>query len=78
MRGVTFTEFRKNASSLISEVEKGEVIQLIRHGKPVAEICPVKPKEKILPTWKKPGLRLAVKGGSLSEAILEERRNSEE
>jgi antitoxin (DNA-binding transcriptional repressor) of toxin-antitoxin stability system len=77
MRSITFTEFRKNASSLISEVEKGEIIQLIRHGKPVAEICPFKPKEKTLPSWKKPGLRLTVKGGSLSEAILQERRNSE-
>ena len=76
MRSITFTEFRKNASSLITAVENGEIIQLIRHGKPVAEICPINHKEITLPSWKKPGLRLAVKGGSLSEAILQERENS--
>lgn len=76
MRSITFTEFRKNASALISKVENGEIIQLIRHGKPVAEIKPVKNKGKILPSWKKPGLRLTIKGASLTEAILQERENS--
>jgi antitoxin (DNA-binding transcriptional repressor) of toxin-antitoxin stability system len=76
LTSVTFTEFRKNASSFISKVENGEVIQLIRHGKPVAEITPVQDKGKTLPSWKKPGLRLSIKGISLTEAILQERESS--
>jgi antitoxin (DNA-binding transcriptional repressor) of toxin-antitoxin stability system len=74
---ITFTEFRKNASSFISEVENGEVIQLIRHGKPVAEISPIKNTEASLPSWKKTGLRLAIKGSGLSKAILQERETSQ-
>ena len=69
MKSVTFTEFRKNASSIISDVENGEVIQVIRHGKAVAEITPVKEQRLTLPSWKKRGLRLSIKGGSLSEAL---------
>jgi len=76
MRSITFTEFRKNASSFISKVENGEIIQLIRHGRPVAEITPIRDVDKNLPSWKKPGLRLVIEGASLSEAILQERENS--
>lgn len=72
MKTISFTEFRKNASSLFSIVEDGEVIVILRHGKPIAEIIPVSPKHGI-PSWKRPGLRLSVKGVKLSSAILEER-----
>ena len=72
MRTITFTEFRKHASSLFSAVEDGEIIVVLRHGRPIAEISPVSQKDD-LPSWKKPGLRLAVKGTELSSAILEER-----
>jgi len=40
LKTVTFTEFRKNASSLFSDVEKGETLLVLRHGKPIAEIFP--------------------------------------
>lgn len=72
MKTITFTEFRKHASSLFSAVEDGEIIVVLRHGKPIAEISPVSQKND-LPSWKKPGLRLSVKGSELSPAILEER-----
>ena len=36
MRTVTFTQFRRNASSLITDVEKGEIVRILRHGRPVA------------------------------------------
>ena len=42
MRSVTFTEFRKDASALFSAVENGEVIQVIRHGEPIAETLQIK------------------------------------
>jgi antitoxin (DNA-binding transcriptional repressor) of toxin-antitoxin stability system len=73
IKAITFTEFRKHASSLFSAVENGEIIVILRHGKPIAEITPVSP-EATAPSWKNPGLRLSVKGARLSSAILEERR----
>ncbi|NVM25640.1 MAG: type II toxin-antitoxin system Phd/YefM family antitoxin [Desulfobacterales bacterium] len=76
MKTITFTEFRKHASSLFSAVENGEVIVILRHGKPIAEITPVSP-EATAPSWKRPGLRLSVKGARLSSAILEERERED-
>ena len=73
MKTVSFTEFRKNASGLFSEVENGESLLIVRHGKPIAEICPVAPPGNRDQSWRKSGLRLSVKGASLSAAILEER-----
>ncbi len=72
MKTVTFTEFRKQASSLFSAVERGEIIVVLRHGKPIAEIIPAS-LEATIPSWKKPGLRLSMKGSALSSVILEER-----
>ncbi len=72
MKTVTFTEFRRNASELLSDVEKGQVFVIIRHGKPVAELSPVSSSAHP-PSWKKPALRLKIAGSGLSAAILEER-----
>ena len=76
MKTVTFTDFRKNASALFSDVEKGEVIHVVRHGKKIAEITPLHSEEIKTPSWKRPGLRLSITGVSLSKAILEERELS--
>jgi antitoxin (DNA-binding transcriptional repressor) of toxin-antitoxin stability system len=74
MKTITFTEFRKHASGLLSDVEKGETFLVLRHGKPIAEISPASPERGARPSWKRPGLRLTAKGASLSSAIIEERR----
>ena len=76
MKSVTFTEFRKHASTLIDDVEKGEIVRILRHGRPVAEISPVSGGSSETPSWKRPGLKLATKGISLSRAILQERSSS--
>ncbi len=68
MKTVTFTEFRKHASGLFSEVEKGRAFLVLRHGKPIAEISPASSERKDAPSWKRPGLRLTAKGASLSAA----------
>jgi len=72
MKTVTFTEFRKNASVLLTDVEDGEVLVVLRHGKPIAEVSPIPAP---LPAWKQPALRLSAKGAELAAAILEERSN---
>jgi len=72
MKTITFTEFRKHASRLFSSVENGEIIVILRHGKPIAEITPAS-QDTSIPSWKRPGLRLSAKGAELSSAILKER-----
>ena len=72
MKTVSFTEFRRNASGLLSEVEGGEVLVVIRHGRPIAEVSPVSSRDG-LPAWKEPALRLTVRGPGLASAILGER-----
>jgi len=73
MKTVTFTDFRKRASDFITEVEHGETLVLLRHGKPVAEVVPFSDRSRRAPTWKQPGTRLRIRGSDLSSAILEER-----
>jgi prevent-host-death family protein len=76
MKMVTFTEFRQNAATYFDAVEKGETIRILRHGKPVAEVTPA-PFEENTISWKQPGLRLSIKGASLSREILQNRKKSE-
>ena len=76
MKTVTFTEFRKNASELFSDVEQGEKLVIIRHGKPIAEVSPVSSSDRV-PAWKQPALRLTVEGKSLSATILQERADED-
>ncbi|MEP0861939.1 MAG: type II toxin-antitoxin system prevent-host-death family antitoxin [Ignavibacterium sp.] len=73
MRTISFTEFRNNASLLLSAVEKGEMVIVMRHGKPIAKIVPADKIEEGEKPLKKPALRLVIKGRNLSSAILEER-----
>ncbi len=75
MKTITFTDFRKRASGFITEVEHGETLILLRRGKPVAEITPFHDAAPWKPSWKRPGLRLEIKGSDLSSALLEERED---
>ncbi len=78
MKTVKFTEFRKHASELFSDVEGGENLVVLRHGKPVAEILPVSsPNREGGASWKRQGLRLCAKGAALSKAIIEDRRGED-
>ena len=75
MTRTTFTEFRNHAKTYFDSVEKGATIQVLRHGKVIAEITP--PHESMSgKAWKKPGLKLLVPGVSLTKAVLAERRES--
>ncbi len=76
MKTITFTDFRKEASGFITEVEHGETLILLRHGKPVAEIVPFSDRARRLTAWKQPGIRLHTSGSDLSTAILEERETT--
>jgi prevent-host-death family protein len=76
MKSVAFTDFRKKASDLLTEVEHGETLILLRRGKPVAEVVPFSDKAQRTPAWKLSGIRLRIQGSDLSSAILEERETA--
>jgi prevent-host-death family protein len=73
MMTVPFTEFRKNASHLLTRVENGEGFLVVRHGRPIAEISPIHQRGERVPSWKRPSVRLVSKGMGLAAAIREER-----
>ncbi len=77
MKTVTLTDFRSHASGMLTQVEHGETIIVLRHGRPIAEVSPVKDQRISQPSWKMPALRLSTKGAGLSSAILEERRHED-
>lgn len=73
MTTVTLTEFRSHASGMLSRVEHGETLLVLRHGRPIAEVTPIVSQNKEQSSWKRPALRLSAKGMSLSATILAER-----
>ncbi len=71
MVNISFTEFRDNAKGYFDAVEKGETVQVTRHGKVIAEISP--PRKRV-PSWKQRRPQLTLKGISVSDMVIEERR----
>ena len=76
MKKVTLSEFRRQASGMLTQVERGESLIVLRHGRPIAKVTPVREEVDTLPSWKKPGPRLVIEGEGLSKVILEEREES--
>ncbi len=70
MLTTTFTEFRQHAKTYFDQVEEGQSVAILRHGKVIAKLIPAEDKKL---SWKRPGPKLAVKGFSLSKEILAER-----
>jgi prevent-host-death family protein len=78
MQTLSLSEFRAKASEMIDLVEKeGETVRILRHGKPVAELVPVRIKSPAeLPAWKRPleplrYTRAPIKSGA--QMIVDER-----
>ena len=76
---VPLSEFRANTSAMLDLVEKGETVRILRHGKPVAELVPMRPLEaQKIPRWKVPieplnYLKPPSKSGA--QMIIEERES---
>ena len=70
MHSTTFTKFRNNAKLYFDRVDKGEIIEIYRHGKPAAILMPVKESGKSRLGETKP---LRIPGASLARALLDER-----
>lgn len=78
MQTIPLSEFRANTSAMIDLVEKGETIRILRHGKPVAELVPLKTVAlAAVPSWKRPFEPVVLPpGASLSQAVLDERNEA--
>ena len=79
MHTVPLSEFRANASAMLDLVEQGETVRILRHGKPVAELVPLKAEKGTakVPSWKRPFEPVVLPPGvSLSQAVLDERNES--
>lgn len=71
MRETTFTELRAQAKHFFDLVESGEIVRVLRNGKPIAAIHPI-PND--LPPWKRcPAQPLVVGGASVSRMIIKDR-----
>ena len=77
MTTVTLTDFRSHASGMLTRVEHGETLVVLRHGRPIAEVSPVIEKDSAQRSWKRQALRLSTKGAGLSSAILEDRAHED-
>lgn len=75
MISTAFTEFRKNTASFLDKVENGETVIITRHGRPIAEVVP--PSDSTFSrSWKRPAIRMKLKGISLSREVIDERAKS--
>lgn len=71
MKEATFTELRNHAKHYFDLVEAGEVLRVLRNGKPIAEIHPIPAR---LPSWKKrSACPLKIGGQAVSRLIVEDR-----
>jgi len=69
------SEFRANASSTLDLVQQGQTVRIMRHGKPVADLVPVRvsASEESLPNWKRPFTPVQLPPGvSLAQAVRDE------
>jgi prevent-host-death family protein len=76
MHTIPLSEFRAHASAMIDLVQRGETVRILRHGKPVAELVPVKADlAEQLPSYKRPfePLLQLPPGYSAVRALLDER-----
>jgi prevent-host-death family protein len=73
MKSVTFSELRNNAKKYFDTVERGETLEVFRHGKPVAILMPAGSVGRSRTREVSP---LRIPGVSLSRAILKERKES--
>jgi prevent-host-death family protein len=73
MKPVTFSELRNNAKKYFDTVERGETLEVFRHGKPVAILMPAGSRGRSRTSDVSP---LRIPGVSLSRAILKEREES--
>ena len=68
------SEFRANASSMLDLVQQGQTVRILRHGKPVADLVPIRETDPDrIPSWKRAFTPVQLPDGVLlSDAVLDE------
>ena len=73
MHEATFSELRNRAKHYFDLVEAGEVVRVLRNGRPIAEIHPI---PSAVPSWNQRQARpVMISGGEIGRLIIEERRS---
>ena len=81
MHALSLSEFRANVAAMLDLVEQGETVRILRHGKPVADLTPVKTEVDAsakIPHWKLPIEPLRYRKPPLksgAQLIIEERES---
>jgi prevent-host-death family protein len=75
MRSISCTDLRNNAKACFDAVEAGETIEVVRHGRPIAQIRPIRTGPHARWVNRPKPIRLKA-GASLTNAVLAERRES--
>lgn len=75
MQALPLSALRADISSIIDQVQQGETVRILRHGKPVADLVPVQDTPVARqPSWKQPFDPVALPPqASLAQAVLHER-----
>ena len=76
MRTLPLSEFRASASAMLDLVAQGEAVRILRHGKPVADLVPIRADVAVkIPAWKRRDFEpLALPAGkSLADAVIDGR-----
>lgn len=74
MIALPLSEFRAKASSMLDLVQQGQTVRILRHGKPVADLVPVREAgSERLPNWKQAFAPVHLPAGvSLSAAVIDD------
>ena len=73
MQETSFSELRSQARHFFDLVESGEVVRVLRNGRPIAEIHPIASDDPL--SWKqRPARPVAISGKEVGRLIVEERR----
>ena len=79
MLTMPLSEFRANTSAMIDLVEQGETVQILRYGKPVAELVPARADAgQKVPSWKR-AIQVVqyASGAAPSGAVMQERSGAQ-
>lgn len=70
---VNFTDLRSHAKFYFDAVEAGASVRVLRNGRPIAEIVPIK---SAIPSWKRIITPLPLKGIALSQELIADREET--
>ena len=74
MKKVKVNEVREHLAKYLSDAEKGEEIIITKHSRPIARLVPLKSESSEFPDLSKHRHAINIKGRSLSDTIIDQRK----